>query len=126
MKEFTNEEWRMIDIANHAGIKGTFNKRIKWVQAHLNKLESKCKDPLYQASVNALRINQEDFPVRCDASASGFQCLSVLTHDTNGLKLNGLLNNGYQDIYLNLFKLTNFNDKEFSRDSIKKALMTLN
>ena len=124
MQEFTNEEWRMIDIANHAGIKGTFNKRIKWVQDRYSKLESKCDDPLYQASVNALRIDQKDFPVRVDASASGFQCLSVLTHDINGLKLNGLLSNGYQDIYLNLFKLTNFSKEDFSRNAIKKALMS--
>ena len=76
------------------------------------------------ASVNALRTSQEDFPVRVDASASGLQLLSILTHDVSGLKLNGLLNNGYQDIYLNLFELTGLDKEAFSRKDIKSAIMT--
>lgn len=123
MDKLTEQEWRFVDIANHAGIKGTFNKRIKWTEKHFNKLESKCDDQLFQASVHALRTNQEDFPVRVDAAASGFQCLSLLTHDINGLKLNGLFSNGYQDIYLNLFNYTDLDKTQFSRKEIKKALM---
>ncbi|MCZ2128610.1 MAG: hypothetical protein LC099_12700 [Anaerolineales bacterium] len=123
MDKLTEKEWRFVDIANHAGIKGTFKKRIAWVEKHLDKLESKCDDQLFQASVHALRTNQEDFPVRCDASASGFQCLSLLTHDINGLRLNGLFNNGYQDIYMNLFNCTDLDKKNYSRNEIKKALM---
>lgn len=123
MDKLTEKEWRFVDIANHAGIKGTFKKRIAWTEKHLDKLESKCDDQLFQASVHALRTNQEDFPVRCDASASGFQCLSLLTHDINGLRLNGLFNNGYQDIYMNLFNCTDFDKKSYSRNEIKKALM---
>lgn len=74
MDKLTEKEWRFVDIANHAGIKGTFKKRIAWTEKHLDKLESKCDDQLFQASVHALRTNQEDFPVRCDAAASGKRC----------------------------------------------------
>ena len=55
MDKLTATEWRYVDIANHAGIKGTFKKRIAWTEKHLDKLESKCDDQLFQASVHALK-----------------------------------------------------------------------
>lgn len=123
MDKLTDYEWRLVDIANHAKVKGTFKKRIKWVEKYMHKLESMRDDPLYLSSVNALRTNQEDFPVRVDASASGLACIAILTHCKQSLKLNGLLNNGYQDVYTNIYNLTNFKES-FTRDKVKKAIMT--
>ena len=140
MKKFTGFEYLLIDAASQFGLdKLTFEKRIEWAKANMDKLETLQSDadtktaPLYAKAVLAIRKAQQRIPtghmVGVDASASGIQLMSVLTGCQAGAENTGLIDpNKRSDIYTQTTEVMNTIlggiGLNVDRKDAKRALMT--
>lgn len=140
MKKFTGFEYLLIDAASQFGLdKLTFEKRIEWAKANMDKLETLQSDadtktaPLYAKAVLAIRKAQQRIPtghmVGVDASASGIQLMSVLTGCQAGAENTGLIDpNKRADIYTQTTEIMNIIlggvGLNVERKDAKGALMT--
>jgi len=105
MQTFTGFEYLLIDAANNFGLdKETYDSRIIWTKANLDKLETLVeeaddKEQFYSA-VLAIREAQAGKPsghlVGFDAICSGMQIMSAITGCHSGAQATGLIDTGYR------------------------------
>lgn len=140
MQTFTGWEYLLIDVANQFGHdKLTFEKRIAWAEANLDKLEVLADEadwwkekPLYIKAVMAIRSAQRGEEtghlVGFDAVCSGMQIMSVLTGCVAGARATGLVDKDVRaDAYTEITKtMTTLlgNTLVIPRIKVKEAVMT--
>lgn len=139
---FTGWEYLCIDIANHFGLdKETFEKRIQWVEDHINHLGFMVKQAetpeLFQKSIMALNRVRNGEPighiVHFDACCSGIQIMSALTGCEEGAYNTGMIDPEQRmDAYSNttgamnsLLEAAGMSSIEVPRKDVKQAVMTL-
>jgi len=135
MKKFTGYEYLQIDLANQFGLdKEVWSERLSWVHQHeaeLEGMEALADSPvLFRKAVRAYRKAQKDEPIRhvvgLDATASGLQCLAVLTGCLETAKCNNLTDTGNrEDVYRDVAtEMSKELGQEVSRTVVKKPIMT--
>lgn len=139
MKTFKPFEYMLINLANNFGLdKETYDIRLQWAYAHLDKLEdivSEADEPeLFQKDILNIRRAQNKQAtgtiVQFDAVCSGIQILSCLTRCRSGAMATGLINTGIRpNAYLEVQKeMEEIIGQGFdiSYKNIKQCVMTLN
>ncbi len=138
---FTGWEYLCIDIANHFGLdKETFEKRIQWVEDHMNHLGFMVKQAetpeLFQKAIMALNRVRNGEPighlVQFDGVCSGIQILSALTGCEQGAFNTGMIDPTQRmDAYSNttgamnaLLEQAGMSSIEVPRKDVKQAVMT--
>ena len=141
MKEYSSWEYLLIDVANnhHTKLdKTTFETRIEWAKANLDRLEDEAKDriwktrPLYLKACMAIRDTQKGEPighlVGMDAVNSGMQIMSVVTGCISGARATGLIDtneraNAYEQCRNVMSQLLG-SAVEVDEALVKKSVMT--
>lgn len=152
-KEYTPEEYLMIDMANNYGLshvtknglttyvdldKTSFENRIAWVEDlrdkdHLTHYINTAEKPaLFFAGLQAynetLKNNPIGYPVSLDACSSGLQILAVMSNCEKSAKRCGIVNTGKrEDAYTSLFEdmqKASSTELRASRSDMKQAIMT--
>lgn len=139
MQTFTGWQYLLIDVANQWGLdKETYDVRLEWAEANLDKFEELAKDrewkekPLYLKAVMAVRKALKGEPsghmVGFDAVCSGMQIMSALTGCKAGAEATGLI---HQDVRSDAYKMCLDIMRRFipslpdaERKKIKDAVMT--
>lgn len=141
MEQFTGAEYLMIDVANAFGLdKEIYSKRINWVKANFDSLESFTEDAdepvLYLKAVQTIRNVQRGEEtghlVELDATTSGLQFMSALTGCPTGALWTNLVDptkryDAYTESYSALtdsLSKSARTSKEVTRARAKDALMT--
>ena len=138
MKTFTGWQYLLIDLANAFGLdKKTFEERIEWAEAHLDKLEDLVNQadvkPLYVKAMYAVRKAQKGIAtghlVGFDAVCSGMQIMSAVTGCWEGARATGLIDqdrraDAYTDVTKAMNELLGGLGVNVIRDDAKKATMT--
>lgn len=143
--EFSNQEqvterglyWLKIDIANNFGLdKEIYSKRIEFVDANMDKLESLLPAAddydLARASIRALRKAQAGeatgYPLHLDATASGAQIMGILSQHKETLKLANIHTEDarydlYSEVYAKFISLGG--DSKYTRKQIKDVCIPM-
>lgn len=132
-QEFTPAQYLKIDVANNYGLdKMLWDERIDWFDANehqLEKLIPQAKEgPLFFAGVDAWRKVQRGemnhYPISLDATSSGLQWLSIMTHDEDAAKLCNVIDVGHRmDAYTAIYEMMDIGGA-IPRDRVKAAIMT--
>jgi len=136
MQEFNGYEYLAIDIANNFGLdRLTWDDRLNWFNDNSSKLEGmidKAKNPLlfekgiknYDQAINGEGIG---YPMALDSTASGLQCLALMSGCAKTAYNVNLINTGKrEDIYTKVANgMSQLTGKTFTRDVLKKPIMTL-
>lgn len=130
MQTFSGLDYLKIDIANQYGYdKRTWDYRINWTNKYLDRLESFTgradNKYLFVKAVKAMRDTQAGIPtgfiMGLDATASGLQCMALLSGCQKTARAVNLINtNRREDVYVRI-------GKEMGRpkEDIKAPLMTV-
>lgn len=135
MQTFTGLDYIKIDVANSFGLdRLPWAERIHWVnnnEPDLEKLRGQTnKSIAYAKAVRALRQAQAGeivkHQVNLDATASGIQIMSAMSGCISGAKTVNLVNTGErEDVYDSMARrMTKICEKNFTRDDLKKPIMT--
>jgi len=130
MSLFSEEDYCHIQIANSFGLdKESWIDRLLWVQENKENLErytTEAEEPeLYEVAVWNYRNRNKDGIVQLDATASGLQLMSCISHDIKTAEWTNLLGGKRYDVYTELYdKMELCKEKGIKRKDIKKAVMT--
>lgn len=141
MQMFTGWQYLLIDVANNhfSGLdKKTFDERLDWVNANLDRLEEEAEDrtwkerPMYLKACMAVRTAQEGKPtghmVGFDAICSGIQIMSAISGCKVGAEATGLVDpNRRADAYADCTRIMSNKlgvQLPNMRKHVKAALMT--